>query len=227
MNALFARFGLPIVFLAALIEALVMAGIVFPGVVVIFLGGVYAAEQDTPVALVLALATVGTVLGDWISYSLGRWGGARLSSSRLGPSLRLGEALIAGRARLLIPFYHLHSMTRAVGPFGAGALRLRLRVWAPLDLAGAVIANSVWVGAGVIFGRTLLTEDGTLQQHPALRITLYLAAVVWVLFLQREVLKAVGRERAKRIDSAEGADGVEGAEGPEAAEPLEEARRRR
>ena len=191
---LFDRFGPPIVFVAALAEATVGVGVVFPGVLFIFLAGAYAAEDDTSIMLIFVLATAGTAIGDTVSYWLGRWGGGRLENSRLGPTMRTGRALILGRGRWLIPFYHLNSWTRAVGPFGAGALRLPLRVWMPLDYAGAVIASAAWVGAGAIFGRALLTDDGTLNDHPALRIGLGVAAMAWVWFVHREFQKAKRRE---------------------------------
>lgn len=217
MSDLFDQFGLPIVFLAAAIEATVLLGVVFPGVVLVFIGGVYAGEGNASVLTVIALATAGTLLGDWLSYMLGRFGGGRLEHTRLGPTMRFGQTLISGRARLLIPFYHLNSVTRAVGPFGAGALRLPLRIWGPLDFIGAVLADSIWVGAGAIFGRTLVTEEGTLSQHPALRVTLYVAAIAWVLVAQREVIRAYTRHReqeaAERPPAALSSDGSDGGDG--------------
>lgn len=203
MNGLFERFGLPIVFFAALAEATVLVGVVFPGVVLIFLGGAYAASEGASVPYVLAIAIAGTVLGDSISYTVGRLGGSFLAGTRLEPTLRVARAVIAGRARWLIPFYHLNSVTRAVGPFGAGTLRVPLRVWMPLDYLGAIIANSAWVGAGVIFGRALLTDDGTLRQHPALRIGLAIGAVAWLLLVQRQLLSSARSERAAQQEDAD------------------------
>ena len=203
MKALYDQFGAPMVFFAGLIEATVGLGVVFPGVVLIFFGGAFAGEQDTPIALILALAVAGTILGDTLSYTLGRWGSARLENSRFGPQLRLGREVIGGRARWLIPFYHLNSWTRAVGPFGAGTLRLPLRVWVPLDYLGAIIANTAWVGAGWLLGRAILTEDGTLEQHPALRIGLALTAVAWYFFVQRELLRSYRGARARDAEPSE------------------------
>ena len=203
MKALYDQFGAPMVFFAGLIEATVGLGVVFPGVVLIFFGGAFAGEQDTPIALILALAVAGTILGDTLSYTLGRWGSARLENSRFGPQLRLGREVIGGRARWLIPFYHLNSWTRAVGPFGAGTLRLPLRVWVPLDYLGAIIANMAWVGAGWLLGRAILTEDGTLEQHPVLRIGLALTAVAWYFFVQRELLRSYRGARARDAEPSE------------------------
>ena len=209
LSSLYLRFGVPIVFVAALSEATVGLGIVFPGVVVMFLAGAYTADQGGSLALVFAVAVAGTVIGDSVSYGLGRWGSGWLLGSRLGSSLALGAALIGGRARWLIPFYHLHSATRAVGPFGSGALRLPLRIWMPLDYLGALIANLVWVGSGAVFGRAVLTERGTLEQHPALRIGIIVLAVAWLLVARRTL-----RSRRRGLDlEAERAE--EGVSAPE------------
>jgi membrane protein DedA with SNARE-associated domain len=163
----------------------------------------HAGENDTSIVLILVLAVAGTILGDTLSYTLGRWGGTRLEHSRFGPQLRLGREVIGGRARWLIPFYHLNSWTRAVGPFGAGTLRLPLRVWIPLDYLGALLFNTAWVGSGWLLGRFVLTEDGTLEQHPALRIGIAVTAVAWYFLVQRELLRSYRRAGAGDAEAAE------------------------
>ncbi len=203
VNNLFARFGTPIVFVSALIEATIGLGIVFPGVLMMFLGGAAASQGDASVWLVFLVAALGTIVGDSISYAAGRWGGERLGRTRLGPSLRMGAQLMDGRARWLIPFYHLHSVTRALGPFGSGALRIPLRIWMPLDYAGAVIANSVWVGGGFILGTAVLDDDGKLEQHPALRIGLALGATAWFMIMRETMQRRIRAIRER--ESAEAA----------------------
>ena len=189
LNDLFDRFGTPIVFVAALIEATVGLGVVFPGVALMFLGGAYSADDRSTLGLVLVLAISGTIIGDTISYSAGRWGSRFLEGTKLGPALRLGEALIGSNTRWIIPFYHLHNVTRAVGPFGAGAIRMPLRVWMPLDYIGAVFANVIWVGGGAVFGSAILTDDGRLKEHPALRIGLVVVAMLWFFLIQGAITR--------------------------------------
>ena len=200
LNGLFDRFGTPIVFFAALTEATVGLGVVFPGVALMFLGGAYSADDRSTLAVVLGLAIGGTILGDTLSYSIGRWGSRFLVGTRLGPALRLGEAMIGSNTRWIIPFYHLHNVTRAVGPFGAGAIRMPLRVWMPLDYAGAVVANVIWVGAGALFGSAILTDDGRLKESPALRIGLVVVAMVWFFVLQGAITR-----RWREVTEAEAA----------------------
>ena len=64
LNDLFDRFGTPIVFVAALIEATVGLGVVFPGVALMFLGGAYSADDRSTLGLVLVLAISGTIIGE-------------------------------------------------------------------------------------------------------------------------------------------------------------------
>lgn len=200
LNALFDQFGTPIVFFAALAETTVGLGIIFPGVVLMFLGGANAGDSTSGFVLVYLMAVVGTVLGDTVSYGFGRWGGSWMLSTRLGPSLRMGAEVMRGRARWLIPFYHLHSMTRAVGPFGAGALHIPLRVWMPLDYLGALIANGIWVGSGFVLGRAVLTEEGTLDESPVVRIGLIVVGLGW-FFVMRYVFARRMREIREREDA--------------------------
>ena len=209
MNALYERYGVPIVFVAGVAEATVGVGVVFPGVLLMFLAGAYTADQTGVLGLVFLSAVAGTMLGDTISYGLGRWGSRWVAGSRFAASLALGRALVSGRTRWLIPFYHLHSITRAVGPFGSGAIRMPLHVWMPLDYLGATVANSVWVGGGAVLGAAVLTEDGTLEQHPALRIGLAVLAMAWFLIMKRAVgrrMRELDREQAdeRREEAASG-----------------------
>lgn len=199
MNALYERYGVPIVFVAGVAEATVGVGVVFPGVLLMFLAGAYTADQTDVLGFVFLSAVAGTMLGDTISYGLGRWGSRWVAGSRFAASLAIGRSLVSGRTRWLIPFYHLHSITRAVGPFGSGAVRMPLHVWMPLDYLGATVANGVWVGSGAVLGAAVLTEDGTLEQHPALRIGLAVLAMAWFLIMQREVgrrMRELDREPA-------------------------------
>ena len=189
---------MPIVFVAALVEATVGLGVVFPGLVLLFLGGAFARGDGSDLVLVLSLGITGTVIGDTISYALGRFGSGWVERSRFGNIVLLGSVLMSGNTRWLIPFYHLHSATRAVGPFGAGMVRLPLRTWMPLDFTGAVISNSLWIGSGALLGRAVLTDDGRLEEHPALRIGLAVAATVWLLLMHRVLTQKLDHEHSVR-----------------------------
>jgi membrane protein DedA with SNARE-associated domain len=201
MSALYGRFGIPIVFVAALAEATVGLGAVFPGQILMFLAGAYTGWDPERLALIYLVTITGTIIGDTWSYGLGRWGGTRFEGTRFGPSLRLGRAMMQGRTRWMIPFYHLHSVTRTVGPFGAGAVGMPMWRWAPLDYLGVLISNAVWVGSGALLGTAVLQEDGTLKQHPALRIGLFMGAMTWFYVMQH-----LAQRKLAQLDAAEASE---------------------
>jgi membrane protein DedA with SNARE-associated domain len=204
MRALYDAFGIPIVFIAATIEATVGLGAVFPGQVLMFLAGAYTGWDPDRLLAVYLVAVSGTILGDTWSYGLGRWGGRHAEGTRLGPSLRFGRALMTGRTRWMIPFYHLHSVTRTIGPFGAGAVRMPAWTWAPLDYLGAVISDAVWVGSGALLGTAVLSEDGTLKQHPTLRIGLFMLAAAWFLGMHHLATRRMRQLDALEVARSEG-----------------------
>lgn len=210
VGQLFERYGTPIIFVSAVAEATVGLGVVFPGLVVMFLGGAVASHGEANVVSVLAVAIAGTALGDTISYAAGRWGGERLGRTRFGPSLRMGAEIMRGRARWLLPFYHLHNATRAVGPFGAGALRIPFRVWLPLDYLGAAISNSVWVGAGFVLGTAVLTDEGKLNEHPAVRLGLAAVAALWFMTMHYLLSRRMREIEARDAAAAEPSEAAPG-----------------
>jgi len=196
---MFVRFGAPIVFFAALTESTLGLGMVFPGQQIISLGGAASAKgQAGNVYVMLAFATAGTILGDVISYTVGRRFSTTLYQSRFGPGLRVAAGMMEGRARWLIPFYHFYSVTRSVGPAAAGALRIPVRIWLPLDIFGASLFNTVWIFAGFAFGTALLQEDGTLKESPVIRIGLVVVAMAWFI-----VARQLFERRLRQVRRAE------------------------
>ena len=75
-------------------------------------------------------------------------------------------------------------------------IRLPWQLWLPLDVAGAVIANSIWIGSGALLGRAVLTDDGQLEQHPLLRVGLLVAAMTWLVLMRRVVNRKLAALRA-------------------------------
>ena len=99
MNALYERYGVPIVFVAGVAEATVGVGVVFPGVLLMFLAGAYTADPTGVLGLVFLSAVAGPMLGDTISYGLGRWGRGFDAKRLPGRSGLVAEHLVDGLLR--------------------------------------------------------------------------------------------------------------------------------
>ena len=138
-----------LVFLCPFLEASVFIGVVFPGEIAVFLGGVIASggidgAPHVPLALVLTVAIAGAVLGDQIGFFVGqRWGYQLLRKipPRLLPEEHLqksrdaikklgAKAVIVGRwtaaLRALVPglagMSGMHYARFAIANFIGGAL---------------------------------------------------------------------------------------------------------
>lgn len=151
-----------VVLLGAVVDAI---GIPFPGRIVLITAGSVssAAERGGSAAIVIALATMGTVAGDHVWYVLGRLHGPRLFRA-YGRVIRLSEAKVKAADRILRRFGGLAIVIARLG----AALRI---VIVPLavsrgmsygrflvfDVMGALAwsAGFVWLGwaAGVVGAR--------------------------------------------------------------------------
>jgi membrane protein DedA with SNARE-associated domain len=139
---LFVNYGYYVVFFGVLLENSMFLGLLVPGAVILILAGLAAENGEINIMWVFALAIVATMIGDTLSYLIGRLGWLR-AVERTG----LAEAMDRVRERMeqhtawIILSYHMAGYSRMLGPAAAGLFRLPYRKWAPLDYAG----GAIWV----------------------------------------------------------------------------------
>ena len=172
---LFEDYGYWVVFFGTLAENTLLLGLIVPGAIIVILAGL-SAENGTlslPVAYVIALT--GTVLGDTISYCLGRFGWSRLGRLPIFRDVnqKVGEPLLK-RGATFVLVYHFAGYTRVVGPTVAGFLKMPFARWAPADYCGAALWLAAYMGLGYGLGALGFTLD-TSQS--------YFRYVEWVLLV--------------------------------------------
>lgn len=164
----------PIMFITSFGESFAFIGLLFPGTSILIVAGTLMSAGSLPYLPVLAGAIVGAVLGDTVSYWLGRRYGAGLA--RVWPFSRNPDLFASG-----IGFFEKHGgksvfigrffgPVRAVVPLAAGVLRMpsgrfwfanvtSALVWAPtLLFTGDAVGN---VGERLIgSGNTVLVVLG-------------------------------------------------------------------
>jgi undecaprenyl-diphosphatase len=150
--------AIAIMFVTAFGESFAFLGLLFPGTSLLVAAGALIKTGSLPLWPILSGAVLGAVLGDTVSYWIGRRFGGRLSG--LWPFTRNPDLLAGG-----MQFFHRHGgksvfigrffgPVRAVVPLAAGVMQMSPRlfwianvtsalVWAPmLVLAGDVIADA-------------------------------------------------------------------------------------
>jgi membrane protein DedA with SNARE-associated domain len=152
------HWAIAVMFITAFGESFAFLSLLFPGTSLLVAAGALIKTGSLPLWPILIGAVVGAVLGDTISYWIGRRFGGRLAG--IWPFKRNPDLLVGG-----IRFFHRHGgksvfigrffgPVRAVVPLAAGIMRMSPRlfwvanvtsalVWAPmLVLAGDVIADA-------------------------------------------------------------------------------------
>jgi membrane protein DedA with SNARE-associated domain len=185
VQELFERFGYLVVFLGTCLENLLFLGLFVPGVVILMLAGLAAAEGTIDVRLVILVGVIGTSLGDTGSYLAGRFGWQKaLRRAEQMPLMGTVRSTFMRRTGLFVLSYHFLGYTRLLGPLTAGALRLPFRRWWLLDLTGATLWATTYVLVGYVFGRLGFSFEAAKEHVETLdRVLLGLGIVAVIGYL--------------------------------------------
>jgi membrane protein DedA with SNARE-associated domain len=159
VHTLFKEYGYLAVFVGTLSENTLFVGLIVPGSLVIILAGIAAHDGSFSAPLALVIGVAGTIIGDTISYCLGRFGWARLGFLRKMTEQVREPILSRGAAFVLT--YHFAGYTRVIGPAAAGLLGMPFRKWAPADYGGAVLWVTCYIAIGYALGIAGVTLDST------------------------------------------------------------------
>ncbi|HKS68885.1 MAG TPA: DedA family protein [Ktedonobacterales bacterium] len=191
--------------------ALESAGLPVPNELVLLLCGSIAAQRGHtnlfPPLLVL-IATVGSLLGAFTSYTIGFRGGRPLVL-RIGRRLRLDEARLdrveAWFARSGIVAIFLARITpfvRTVASYPAGMLRYPLRSFLGASFLGSLLWCAVMVGLGHAFGANYQVALRLIEEYTIPAI-LVLAALVAGYFWLHARLAHIGGKGALTPEQVE------------------------
>ncbi|HYM16449.1 MAG TPA: DedA family protein [Dehalococcoidia bacterium] len=178
VERLFTNYGYYVVFLGVLLENTLFLGLLVPGAIILILAGLAAENGSINLALVLALGIAATLIGDTISYAIGRLGWAKaLERGSLAGAVERVRAAAESRGHWFILAYHFAGYSRLVGPAAAGLFRIPYRRWAPFDYAGATLWVLTFTMIGVAMGM-LGVQFGDTRRIVRLLELLFTAAIV-------------------------------------------------
>jgi membrane protein DedA with SNARE-associated domain len=164
LNALHGTLTSPWIYAALLGLALLDAFLpVVPSETLIITAGVYAANGETILLLVIAFSAAGAFCGDHVSYSIGRFAGGRLARwIRSGRRRRAGydraARIFDERGGLVIIIARYIPGGRTTATLLMGIVRYPLRYFTPFD----AVASVLWASyAGLIgyLGGSAFEED--------------------------------------------------------------------
>lgn len=197
LHHLFQTYG---VWTVALIVGLESLGLPVPGEAVLILASIYAATHDGNIAMVIAAATVGAIVGDNIGYMIGREFGYRIVlkfGAYVGLTegrIKLGQYLFQKYGGTVVFFGRFFAILRFLAAFLAGVNQLAWpRFLVANALGGLVWASIVGISA-YTFGRSIHKIQG-----PAGVIGITIALVILVavfIYLKRHEAELQARAEA-------------------------------
>ena len=174
--------ALALVFIVPAAEASIFAGFLFPGEVVVLLGGVLANEQRLSLWAVILAGSLGAIIGDSIGYEVGRHFGERLLA-RLPRRLVKPEQVVRGRELLrtkggrAVFIGRFTVALRVLVPGLAGTSRLPYRRFLLFNILGGVL----WVAETAVVGY-LVGKSYKAAEHQLSLISLGLFAAIIAVF---------------------------------------------
>jgi undecaprenyl-diphosphatase len=134
----------------AFIECAPILGSIFPGGTLIFIGGILAAQGDFNVAGLVIFAAIGAMTGDYLSYTLGRWGGKWVREKKIikNETILKSELFFYKYGAPGIFWARITGSTWATMPFISGSMRVKRRIFLFWNCLGAI----GWSLTRVLFG---------------------------------------------------------------------------
>ncbi len=179
-------------FLTSLLESLAIAGLLVPGVAILFAVAVLAGKVGLPIPELLMWGFLGAVLGDMISFWLGRRLQGRLHQVwpfRRHPGLvRRAEDLFVRHGGKSVIIGRFVGPVRPVIPMVAGAFNMRAIYFVMVNLASAAAWAPCYLLPGYLVGGAL-TIPGPIP--PAIYLLAAVGAVVllvaYLLFIRLQL----------------------------------------
>jgi membrane protein DedA with SNARE-associated domain len=181
------------VFALALGESAIGLDFVVPGEVGMVVGGAAGERAGIPLVVLIALATLGSVVGDQVSYQLGRRFGPSLAGrwkftkKHVEPKLAGAREHFDRRGGATVFIARWVGALRAVVPFVAGTAKMPMGRFLFWDVLGALTWSATIVTLGYVLGRSI--ADAVDRFGALISVVVVAGLIAWFV---------VRRVRAKR-----------------------------
>lgn len=183
--AVYPACALLVAFLAAIIEAVAVLGILVPGTPILMAVAGAAAMAGQSMVPFLALSIIGAVIGDFLSFWVGRRFSGKLSGmwpfSRRPELLQTAERFFARYGLYSVALCRFVPVLRSTVPLVAGMVGMRQRRFVPANVASALVWAPLHIYPAQLAGLSLgRLRDGDWQSSALWGAVLLVGcAVAW------------------------------------------------
>jgi len=147
INNIIQHYGYLAMFVGLIFEAFILTGFLVPGTVILIVGGYASAEGNLSYVLSLSVSLIGTLIGDNISFMLGR---SRFCKYKILDRYRDKANSLKLSSRWYLYLFQFTSLTRALVPFTLGISNLAISKWLAINTIAGVIFVITFFGIGVV-----------------------------------------------------------------------------
>ena len=161
LTGYFAQYGAMFIFVIVLLEYMNLPG--FPAGIIMPLSGIWAAKGDISFIRVLFLSVTAGLIGSWLLYFLGRFGGEsffRFYTKKFPEQKETIEkylSVLREKGSYGVFVSKLLPMIRTLISIPAGMVSMNFWKYTVSSAAGVFLWNIVFVGAGYYFGDAVWT----------------------------------------------------------------------
>lgn len=149
-------YGMICIFIIIFLEYLNLPG--FPAGIIMPLAGVWVANSGASILLALGVSVMAGVIGSWMLYIIGRYGGEFLLEKytkkfpKHEPMINKGINKLRKHGNLGVFICKLMPAVRTLISIPAGVIKLDFIKYTVYSALGILIWNGVFMGFGYIFG---------------------------------------------------------------------------
>jgi membrane protein DedA with SNARE-associated domain len=204
--------ALAFVFILPALEASIFLGFILPGETAVVVGGFFAYEGKLPVALVIAVASVGAILGDSAGYAIGhRWGDSLLDKAPkrfVKPAhIEQGKRLINRLGGRSVFIGRWTAVLRALVPSLCGTARMEYRSFLLWNAVGGVTWAVAFSLVGYLAGSAWQRVEGYTNTAGYIVFGVLLVAVIGFAVFNRRRQHRKDREVEAEMATDANGDG--------------------
>ncbi len=172
-----------LVFFFAASESTIGLSMLVPGSLIVMTLGALSAMGSFKIQYILLLAILGAVLGDNISYFLGKTFGRKLLSKLKfinSDTIDLAERFIQKHGSKSVALGRFVPFVKETVPFVAGTLGMPRRKFMIFNFLGALGWAALWPGMGYLFAKSVLAGNSFLGK---IQLILMLSVFSYLLYL--------------------------------------------
>jgi membrane protein DedA with SNARE-associated domain len=194
----------------------VFLGGIFEGEVILLLGGLAAHEGILSLWFVIGFAFLGTIIGDWAWFLVGRWKGEQTLARfpRMAAASAWPRRFIADRPALMAFLMRFMYGFRSVVPLGIGMSSIRVRTFALAHTAGAVLWSASVGVAGYFFGTVLEVFIGRAKKYELIFAVVIIAGILVFHMASRRLKRRIESRTTEKIALEASAEALESTEVP-------------